>query len=41
MVKFQEMIEFGVIDEEDMKVIHFVETAEEAWGVIKNHYQLA
>ena len=40
MVKFQQMTEFGVIDEEDMKVIHFAETAEEAWGVIKSHYQL-
>ena len=41
MVHFQEMIEFGVIDESDMKVIHFAETAEEAWGIIKNHYQLS
>ncbi|MBU3579692.1 LOG family protein [Polynucleobacter sp. 73C-SIWE] len=41
MVHFQEMIEFGVIDEGDMKVIHFAETAEEAWGIISNHYQLS
>jgi uncharacterized protein (TIGR00730 family) len=41
MVHFQEMIEFGVIDESDMKVIHFAETAEEAWGIIRNHYQLS
>lgn len=41
MVHFQEMIEFGVIDEDDMKVIHFAETAEEAWTIIKNHYQLS
>ena len=41
MVHFQEMIEFGVIDEGDMKVIHFAETAEEAWGIIRNHYQLS
>jgi uncharacterized protein (TIGR00730 family) len=41
MVHFQEMIEFGVIDEEDMKVIHFAETADEAWAIIKNHYQLS
>lgn len=40
MVHFQEMIEFGVIDEDDMKVIRFAETAEEAWAIIKNHYQL-
>jgi uncharacterized protein (TIGR00730 family) len=41
MVHFQEMIEFGVIDEGDMKVIHFAETAEEAWAIIRNHYQLS
>lgn len=41
MVHFKEMIEFGVIDEGDMKVIHFAETAEEAWGIIRNHYQLS
>ena len=40
MIKFEEMVEFGVIDEIDMQVIHFAETAKEAWGVIKNHYQL-
>ncbi len=41
MVHFQEMIEFGVIDESDMKVIHFAETAEQAWAIIRNHYQLS
>ena len=41
MVHFQEMIEFGVIDDGDMKVIHFAETAEEAWEIIRNHYQLS
>ena len=41
MVHFQEMIEFGVIDEGDMKVIHFAETAEEAWAIIRHHYQLS
>jgi uncharacterized protein (TIGR00730 family) len=40
MVKFEQMIEFGVIDELDMKVIHFAETAQEAWIIIKDHYQL-
>jgi len=40
MIKFKEMVEFGVIDEIDMQVIHFAETAKEAWGIIKNHYQL-
>ena len=41
MVHFQEMIEFGVIDEGDMQVIHFAETAEEAWAIIRHHYQLS
>ena len=41
MVHFKEMIEFGVIDEGDMKVIHFAETAEEAWEIIRKHYQLS
>ena len=40
MVKFEQMIEFGVIDEVDMQVIHFAETAQEAWSIIRNHYQL-
>ena len=40
MVKFEQMIEFGVIDEIDMQVIHFAETAKEAWTIIKKHYQL-
>jgi len=40
IVKFEKMIEFGVIDEIDMQVIHFAETAKEAWTVIKKHYQL-
>ncbi len=41
MIHFQEMMDFGVIDEEDMKVIHFAETANKAWEIIKNHYQLS
>jgi uncharacterized protein (TIGR00730 family) len=40
MLKFEQMVEFGVIDAIDMQVIHFAETAKEAWAIIKNHYQL-
>jgi uncharacterized protein (TIGR00730 family) len=40
MLKFEQMLEFGVIDEIDMQVIHFAETAKEVWAIIKNHYQL-
>jgi uncharacterized protein (TIGR00730 family) len=40
MLNFKRMVEFGVIDEEDMQSIHFSETAEEAWQVIQEWYQL-
>ena len=40
MVNFNHMVEFGVIDHEDMRSIHFTETAQEAWQVIKDWYQL-
>jgi len=35
------MVKFGVIDEDDMHIIHFVETAQEAWNLIQDWYQLA
>ncbi|MBU3577232.1 TIGR00730 family Rossman fold protein [Polynucleobacter sp. UK-Kesae-W10] len=41
MVNFREMVEFGVIDKEDMQMIHFAETAQEAWKTIQDWYQLA
>ena len=41
MVKFKQMIEFGVIDENDLQTIHFAETAKEVWGIIQEHYQLS
>ena len=41
MVNFKELVNFGVIDQEDMKFIHFVETAQEAWQQIQEWYQLA
>jgi uncharacterized protein (TIGR00730 family) len=40
MVIFKQMVEFGVIDQEDMQTIHFAETAKEAWQVIQDWYQL-
>ncbi|QWD60702.1 TIGR00730 family Rossman fold protein [Polynucleobacter sp. MWH-UH35A] len=40
MVNFNHMVEFGVIDREDLESIHFSETAEEAWRVIQGWYQL-
>ena len=40
MIDFEQMIEFGVIDAGDMKAIHYAETADQAWGIIQDHYQL-
>jgi predicted Rossmann-fold nucleotide-binding protein len=40
MLNFKGMVEFGVIDQEDMQSIHFSETAEDAWHVIRDWYQL-
>ena len=41
MVNFKKMVEFGVIEKSDMDLIHFVQTAQEAWQVIADWYQLA
>jgi uncharacterized protein (TIGR00730 family) len=41
MVNFEGMVNFGVIDQEDMRSIHFVETPQEAWKIIQDWYQLA
>ena len=41
MVNFDHMVEFGVIDQADMHCIRFSETAEEAWQVIRDWYQLS
>lgn len=41
MVSFKKMVEYGVIEQADMELIHLVETAEEAWKVIVDWYQLA
>ena len=40
VINFNHMVEFGVIDREDMHSIHFSETAPEAWQVIRDWYQL-
>lgn len=41
MIDFKKMIDFGVIDENDMQALHFVETAQEAWQIISEWYQLS
>jgi uncharacterized protein (TIGR00730 family) len=40
VIRFDKLIEHGLISEVDYKIIHFVETSEEAWGVISKWYQL-
>ena len=40
MINFKQMIEFGVIDENDMQSLHFAESAQEAWQIIREWYQL-
>jgi len=41
MINFKQMIEFGVIDQADLEGVHFVETATEAWAIIRDWYSLA
>lgn len=40
-IHFNVMLDHGVIDQSDMDLIHFVETAAQAWAVIRGWYQLA
>ena len=40
-VNFDLMMEYGVIERSDMKLLHFTETAEETWQIIQHWYQLA
>jgi len=40
-VNFDLMMEYGVIERSDMKLLHFTETAEETWQIIQQWYQLA
>ena len=41
VINFKQMLDHGVIDQADMDLIHFVDSAQEAWMVIQNWYQLA
>lgn len=34
------MIAFKLINDSDMKAIYLAETADQAWGIIQDHYQL-
>jgi predicted Rossmann-fold nucleotide-binding protein len=39
-VNFEALAEEGVIAPDDLKLFHFVETAEEGWAIVKAHYGL-
>lgn len=40
VVNFEALAEEGVISPADLKLFHFVETAEEGWDIVKAHYGL-
>lgn len=40
VIDFQALAEYGTISPDDLDLIQFVETADEAWQVISDHYQL-
>lgn len=39
VVNFEAMVEQGVIDEHDLAIFRFVQTAEQAWQAIRDHYE--
>ncbi len=41
MVNFEGLAEFGTIAPDDLKLVSFVETAEEAWTIVADHYGLS
>ena len=40
VLNLKKMLEFGVIDQASIDLIHFVHSAEEAWNIIADWYQL-
>ncbi|MEN9896328.1 MAG: hypothetical protein RIR97_2180 [Pseudomonadota bacterium] len=39
IIDFDALAEFGTIAPDDVKLVHFVETAEDAWEIIATHYE--
>jgi uncharacterized protein (TIGR00730 family) len=39
MINFDALADFGTIAPEDIRLLHFVETADEAWGIVERHYR--
>jgi uncharacterized protein (TIGR00730 family) len=40
VVDFEALVEEGVVAESDLALFHFVETAEEGWAIVRDHYGL-
>jgi len=40
VINFKELANQGTISPDDINLFNFVDTAEEGWGLIKNHYEL-
>ena len=41
IIDFEALADFGTIAPEDLKLLHFVDTAEEAWKIVSAFYELA
>ena len=39
VVNFEALVEEGVVSERDLSIFTYVETAEEAWDVVRNFYE--
>ena len=39
IVNFEALADFGTIAPDDLKLLHFVETADQAWKIIADHYE--
>jgi len=40
VINFEALVDEGAINEEDLQLFEYVESAEEAWGVIKSYYNV-
>ncbi len=40
IVDFQALADFGTISPDDLDLLNFVDTADEAWSIIANHYEI-
>ena len=41
VVNFEALVEEGVISAADLNLMHFVETAEEAWAIVQKFYEMS